>query len=52
MKIFTDKTKVIAFKGKEYIRRKICVYDKTIEQVSLFKYLGYNISCKGCRHFN
>jgi hypothetical protein len=39
MKISTDRTR-----GKEYIRRKICVYDKPIEQVSSFKYLGYNIS--------
>jgi hypothetical protein len=44
MKISTGKIKVIAFKGKERIRSKICVYDKPIEQVSLFKYLGYNIS--------
>jgi hypothetical protein len=34
----------MTFKGKERIRSKICVYDKPIEQVSLFKYLGYNIS--------
>jgi hypothetical protein len=44
MKISFDKTKLIAFKGKEHIRSKICVYDKPIEQVSSFKYLGYNIS--------
>jgi hypothetical protein len=34
----------MAFKGKEHIHSKICVYDKPIEQVSSFKYLGYNIS--------
>jgi hypothetical protein len=33
----------VSFKGKEHIRSKICVYDKPIEQVSSFKYLGYNI---------
>jgi hypothetical protein len=44
MKISIDKTKVLAFKGKEHIHSKICVYDKPIEQVSSFKYLGYNIS--------
>jgi hypothetical protein len=43
MKISTDKTKVMAFKGKEHIRRKICVYNKPTEQVSSFKYLGCNI---------
>jgi hypothetical protein len=44
MKILTDKTKVMAFKGKEHIPSKICVHDKPIEQVSSIKYLGYNIS--------
>jgi hypothetical protein len=44
MKISTDKNQVMAFKGKEHIRSKICVYDKPIEQVSTFTYLGYNIS--------
>jgi hypothetical protein len=43
MKISTDQTKVVYFKWKEHIRNKICVYDKIIEQVSSFKYLGYNI---------
>jgi hypothetical protein len=36
----------MAFKGKEHVRSKICVYDKPIEQLSSFKYLGYNISHK------
>jgi hypothetical protein len=44
MKISIDKTKEMAFKGKEHIRSKICVYNKRKEQVSSFKYLGYNIS--------
>jgi hypothetical protein len=43
-KVFTDKTKVTTFKGKEDIHSKICVYDKPIEQVSSFTYIGYNIS--------
>jgi hypothetical protein len=34
----------MVFKGKEHIRNKICVYNKPIEQVSSFKYLGYKIS--------
>jgi hypothetical protein len=33
MKISTDKTKVMAFKGKEHIHSKMCVYDKPTEQV-------------------
>jgi hypothetical protein len=44
MKISINKTKVIAFKGKEHIRGKICVYSKPTEQISSIKYLGYNIS--------
>jgi hypothetical protein len=44
MKISTDKTKVMAFKGKKQIRSKICVYNKPIEQVSSLKYFGCNIS--------
>jgi hypothetical protein len=43
MKISTDKAKVMAFKRKEHIRSKIWVYDKLIEQVYSFKYLGYNM---------
>jgi hypothetical protein len=34
----------MAFKGKEHIHSKICVYYKPTVQVSSFKYLGYNIS--------
>jgi hypothetical protein len=44
MKVSTGRTKVMAFKGKEHIRSRICVYDKPTEQVSSFKYLGFNIS--------
>jgi hypothetical protein len=43
MKISTGKTEVMAFKRKEHILSKICVYDKPKQQVSSFKYLGYNI---------
>jgi hypothetical protein len=35
MKVSTDKTNVMAFKGKEHIRSKICVYDKT-HRASIF----------------
>jgi hypothetical protein len=44
MRISTDKTKVMAFEGKEHTRSKIWVYDKPTDRVSSFKYLGYNIS--------
>jgi hypothetical protein len=41
MKILIDKTKVMAFKELEHIRSKICVYDKTIEQVYSFSVITY-----------
>jgi hypothetical protein len=34
----------MAFKRKEHIRSKICVYDKPIEKVFSFELIGYNIS--------
>jgi hypothetical protein len=43
MRISTMKTKTMAFQGENHIRCKI-VIDKTIEQVSSFKYLGFNVS--------
>lgn len=44
MKISTPKTKVMAFLGTEPIRIKICIYDKVIEQVNHFTYLGNAVS--------
>ena len=44
MKISTNKTKVIAFRGKDNIRSKITVNDEIIEQVNNFKFLGCNIN--------
>jgi hypothetical protein len=46
MKVSTDETKVMIFKGKDHIHSKICVYAKPIEQVSSFKHLGYNTPVK------
>jgi hypothetical protein len=43
MRISTMKTKTMAFQGKDHIRRKIVIDNKTIEQVSSFKYLGFNV---------
>ena len=40
MKIFTTKTKVMAFRGKEPLRTKIIINDQILEQVSLFNNLG------------
>lgn len=44
MEISTDKSKVMAFLGKEPVRSKICINNKIIEQVKNFSYLGYQIS--------
>jgi hypothetical protein len=44
MRISTMKTKTMAFQGKNYIRCKTVIDNKTIEQVSSFNYLGFNIS--------
>ena len=44
MNISTQKTKVMAFSGKQHIRTKIVVNNQTLEQVNHFNYLGCDIS--------
>jgi hypothetical protein len=44
MRISTMKTKAMAFQGKNHVRCKIVIHNKIIEQVSSFKYLGFNVS--------
>jgi hypothetical protein len=44
MRISTMKTKTIAFQGKNHMKCKIVIDNKTTEQVSSFKYLGFNVS--------
>jgi len=44
--ISAQKTKSIAFKGRDPVRTKIVIDNKAIEQVNLFNYLG-NISNEG-----
>jgi hypothetical protein len=43
-RISAIKTKTMAFKGKNHTRRKIGKESKTIEQVTSFNYLGFNVS--------
>jgi hypothetical protein len=43
MRISAMKTKTTAFQGKNHISCKIVFDNKTIEQVSSFKYLGFNV---------
>jgi hypothetical protein len=44
MKISHQKTKIMAFKGTEPIRRKIIIDNMILEQVNTFTHLGCNIS--------
>jgi hypothetical protein len=46
LEINIEETKVMAFKGREPVRSKICFYNKTLEQVNTFNYLGYYLSCE------
>ena len=40
LKISTDKTKIMAFKGKHLLRSKIEIDRTMLEQVKQFNYLG------------
>jgi hypothetical protein len=42
-KISTEKTKIMAFCGKEPVPSKICLNNKIFERVNEFKYLGYKL---------
>jgi Tfp pilus assembly pilus retraction ATPase PilT len=44
MRISTMKTKTMAFQRENHIRCKIMIDNKIIEQVSSFKYLGFDVS--------
>jgi hypothetical protein len=44
MSISTEKTKIMAFLGKDPVRSKICINNKTLEQVNTFNYLGCSLS--------
>jgi hypothetical protein len=47
MEISTEKTKIMAFCGKEPVPSKICLNNKILERVNEFKYLGYKSSFVG-----
>jgi len=44
LKISTDKTKIVAFKGKHLVRSKIEIDGSILEEVRQFNYLG----CERC----
>jgi hypothetical protein len=52
MEINAEKTRVMAFRGMEPIRSKICFNNKTLKQQNTFNYLGYNISYEGEKDLN
>jgi hypothetical protein len=43
MRISTDKTKVLALRGKDPIRIKIVINERILDQVLNFNYLDYNM---------
>jgi hypothetical protein len=47
MEISTEKTKIMAFCGKEPVPSKIRLNNKILERVNEFKYLGYKLSFVG-----
>jgi hypothetical protein len=52
MEINTDKTRVMAFRGMEPIRSKICIDNKTLKRQNTSNYLGYNIFYEEEKDFN
>jgi len=47
LKISTDKTKIMAFKGKHLVLSKIETAGSILEQVKRFNYLGCELSLDG-----
>jgi len=47
LKISTDKTKIMAFKGKHLVRSKIEREESVLEEVKQFNYLGCELSLDG-----
>jgi len=47
LKISKDKTKIMAFKGKNSVRSKIEIDGSILEQVKQFNYLGCELSLDG-----
>ena len=44
MEISTEKSKIMAFCGKDPVPSKICLDNKILERVNQFSYLGYRLS--------
>ena len=52
LKISTNETKIMAFKGKHLVRSKIEIDGSILEQVKQFSYLGCELSLDGQRDFD
>jgi len=52
LKISTDKTKIMVFKGKQLVRSKIEIDWSILEQVKQFNYLGCELSLDGDPDFD
>ena len=52
LKISTDKTKIVVFKGKHSVRSKIEIDGSILEQVKQFDYLGCELSLDGEADFD
>ena len=52
LKISTDKTKIVAFKGKQLLISKMEIDGSILEQVKEINYLGYELSLDGEPHFD
>jgi hypothetical protein len=47
MSISIEKTKIMAFSGKDPVRSKICINNKRLDEVDIFNYLGCTLSYEG-----
>ena len=52
LKISTNKTKIMAFKGKHLVHSKIEIDGSMFEQVKKINYLGCELSLDGEPHFD
>jgi hypothetical protein len=52
VEINTGETKIMAFRRMEPIGSRICIDDRMLKQITIFSYLGYNISYKEERDLN
>jgi len=52
LKISTDKTKILTFKGKQFVRSNIEIDGSMLEKLLQFNYLGFELSLEGEPEFD